>query len=388
MRRLPLTPLQTSLVLASVRSPESGSYILQDILELPEEVNAAALKRRGIGWRRAIRSCARASEGTGEGVLWQHVHESPETHWRELDCSQPFRGGAGAKSDGGAGTGLETGIRLRSRASLALPSDPPTPQHSYRLVNGISPRSARRTIRAARWRAMVHDLRSPPRGQRTRPLLARPFQDYADWIRQQDLEPAKHSPRGELTGLAGTTGFIQEQFRPPAAFRPRARDPPFLQAGTSRREDPTHRLTSVARNCGGTLNMVAVGAWALLLNRYSGANEVVFGVTHTARPRPVGPANRRWPVPISARFPCSFLSISELPRRSGCDSWPNSGEGSGRIAGPPPNGSANGAGWRGESCPSIAWSFTTLTPPRTGCNRAQAPGPGGSCAASSGPMFR
>jgi len=55
MPPIPLTPLQASLVLASVGSTQSGSYVLQNILELPEQVQAAVLKEAwdrvaAVGW--------------------------------------------------------------------------------------------------------------------------------------------------------------------------------------------------------------------------------------------------------------------------------------------------------------------------------------------------
>ncbi len=312
MRRLPLTPLQTSLVLASVRSPESGSYILQDILELPEKVNAAALKE---AWNRvaARHTILRTSiEGAGEGVLWQHVHESPETHWRELDWfdvsaeEQERNLTAVLEQDWKQGFDFEAGPPLRF---LLI-------RHTVTFLQAgldLSPRSARRTIRAERLARIVHDLRSPPRGQRTRTLPG----SALSGLRRLDPAAGLGTRRAFLArGADGPVSDRPVSFRNncdrPAAFRPRARNLPFLQSGTSLSQDLTHRLTSVARNCGGTLNMVVLGAWALLLNRYSGANEVVFGVTHTARPRPVG-ARIVGGRLISTRFPCACTSIPKLP---------------------------------------------------------------------------
>ncbi|HEU0088064.1 MAG TPA: amino acid adenylation domain-containing protein [Pseudonocardiaceae bacterium] len=48
--------------------------------------------------------------------------------------------------------------------------------------------------------------------------------------------------------------------------------------------DESHRLHEVAKRSGLTLNTVVQGAWALLLSRYSGVRDVVFGTTVSGRP--------------------------------------------------------------------------------------------------------
>ena len=46
--RRPLTAMQTSMVLASMRDPHSGVYLVQDVCETPEALDCARLRR---AWR-------------------------------------------------------------------------------------------------------------------------------------------------------------------------------------------------------------------------------------------------------------------------------------------------------------------------------------------------
>src|SRR5204862_4632423 len=48
--------------------------------------------------------------------------------------------------------------------------------------------------------------------------------------------------------------------------------------------EESHRLHRMARRHGLTVNTVVQGAWALLLSRYSGQRDVVFGTTVAGRP--------------------------------------------------------------------------------------------------------
>ena len=48
--------------------------------------------------------------------------------------------------------------------------------------------------------------------------------------------------------------------------------------------EETQRLTALARGAGVTISTVMQGAWAILLSRYSGEEDVVFGLTVSGRP--------------------------------------------------------------------------------------------------------
>ncbi|GEJ57773.1 non-ribosomal peptide synthetase [Anaeromyxobacter diazotrophicus] len=111
------------------------------------------------------------------------------------------------------------------------------------------------------------------------PVLApaRPFRDYVAWLRQQDRAQAERFWRRALEGVEGPT--------PLAVERPPAPAPGAAQEQTLRLSpEATDRLQRLARGARVTLGTVMQGAWALLLGRYGGLEDVVFGATVSGRP--------------------------------------------------------------------------------------------------------
>ncbi len=109
--------------------------------------------------------------------------------------------------------------------------------------------------------------------------VRRPFRDYLAWLARQDQEPLERHWRDVLTGLTGPTPLpYDRQPVPSTTARPGA---------TVRRalsEERTAALSAFAQRSGLTPSTVVQGAWALLLARHSGRDDVVFGTTVSGRP--------------------------------------------------------------------------------------------------------
>ncbi|WP_397423329.1 condensation domain-containing protein, partial [Phenylobacterium sp.] len=125
-------------------------------------------------------------------------------------------------------------------------------------------------------------------GQEPRLGPAHPYRDHIAWLQQQD------KGRGEAYWRARLAGF--EAPTPLAVDRP-SRGP----AGAGDRH-AEHRhvfkldlkmLEGFARSQKLTLNTLALGSWALVLSRYSGQPDVVFGVTVSGRPTELADAEQR-----------------------------------------------------------------------------------------------
>ncbi len=115
------------------------------------------------------------------------------------------------------------------------------------------------------------------RGEPARPLARRPFRDYVAWLRRQDLAAAEVYWRERLAGVSAPTRLAFD--RDPAA-PPGAHGRLDVRLGAA----ATAALERLARSRHLTLNTLLQGAWALILSRYSGADDVVFGVTVSGRP--------------------------------------------------------------------------------------------------------
>ncbi|WP_437742524.1 amino acid adenylation domain-containing protein [Sorangium sp. So ce1504] len=106
----------------------------------------------------------------------------------------------------------------------------------------------------------------------------RPYRDYIAWLARQDLSAAERFWREELRGFAEPTPLGIDRAAPDGA-----------RAGVSDEfvELPpamTEALLRIANQHELTPNTLVQGAWALLLSRYSGQRDVVFGVTVAGRP--------------------------------------------------------------------------------------------------------
>ncbi|WKE67710.1 non-ribosomal peptide synthetase [Streptomyces sp. WP-1] len=116
-------------------------------------------------------------------------------------------------------------------------------------------------------------------GRRPRPTERRPFAEYLRWLAGQDTERAERHWRAALAGFQAPTELPRDR-RPAEAHR-------ASSCGTVRMTlapDVSARLRETAQRSGLTLNTVLQGAWALLLARYGGGTDVVFGTTVSGRP--------------------------------------------------------------------------------------------------------
>ncbi|WP_206507332.1 non-ribosomal peptide synthetase [Streptomyces chrestomyceticus] len=111
------------------------------------------------------------------------------------------------------------------------------------------------------------------------PAARRPYRDYVRWLAGRDQEAAEAHWRSVVAGFSVATPL------------PYDRQPVKAHATRSTRELRTHlsaersaRLTEAARAARLTVNTLVQGAWALLLARYAGVDEVCFGTTVSGRP--------------------------------------------------------------------------------------------------------
>jgi amino acid adenylation domain-containing protein/non-ribosomal peptide synthase protein (TIGR01720 family) len=114
-------------------------------------------------------------------------------------------------------------------------------------------------------------------GREVRLPPAPAYRDYVAWLQSRDLDAARDYWTNHLAGVEGPTPLRLE--RPAQASRGRG--------------DAEHRhtfsvplvvLEEQARAHRVTVNTLAQAAWAILLSRYSGQQDVVLGVTVSGRP--------------------------------------------------------------------------------------------------------
>ncbi|WP_437913628.1 amino acid adenylation domain-containing protein [Sorangium sp. So ce302] len=111
---------------------------------------------------------------------------------------------------------------------------------------------------------------------------SRPYRDFIAWLARQDQAAAERFWREELRGFAAPTPLGVERAVPDGAPQPAGAgvSDEFVELPSTL----TEALHDLARRHELTPNTLVQGAWALLLSRYSGQRDVVFGVTVAGRP--------------------------------------------------------------------------------------------------------
>jgi hypothetical protein len=119
--------------------------------------------------------------------------------------------------------------------------------------------------------------------QSREPVLnpSRPFRDYVAWITRQIDERAEGYWRQALRGVTAATPLELDGGSMVAGAR---RAKTVAERETLLPADLTTALQAMVRSHRLTLSTLVQGAWALLLSRYSGRSDVLFGVTVSGRP--------------------------------------------------------------------------------------------------------
>ena len=286
-----LTPLQEEMLLATTRAPNSGVYVVQSSCVLTGDLDAEAFS------------------GAWQQVVDRHPILRTSFHWKDLEkplqavhrdvrlplSREDWRGLSAAEQqdrferllqdDRRAGFQPDRVPLMRLRL-IQLNGGPDTKDETaYRLLwtlhhllvdgwtFGILMKEVFLFYEAVR-RGITAELHTPP-----------PFRDYISWLRAQDIAAAEAFWRRRLAGLQ----------RPPlldASSPPRvpASDPaaqPVPRHCEFRSRVPrslTADLHGFAREHQLTLNTLVQGAWALLLSRYTGRADVVYGTIVSGRP--------------------------------------------------------------------------------------------------------
>jgi amino acid adenylation domain-containing protein/non-ribosomal peptide synthase protein (TIGR01720 family) len=275
----PLTPMQQGLLFHTLAAPESGVYVQQVSCLLLGELNHAAFMRawQSVIARHPVLRSAVAWEELAEPLqivaeqvaLPLHAHD-----WRDLPAAeQQTRLDALLRADRARGLDLSCAPLMRL---TLIQRDATTTyllwSHHHLLLDGWSvPLVLDEVVR--------HYL-AECAGQPLTLTELRPYRDYIAWLQRQDLAHAEAFWRATLRGLTAATPLVVDHPADPADDAHAV----AAERQAALAETTTSALLTLARRRSLTLNTLVQGAWALLLHRYSGANEVVFGSTVAGRP--------------------------------------------------------------------------------------------------------
>ncbi|MFG3016457.1 non-ribosomal peptide synthase/polyketide synthase [Streptomyces cinerochromogenes] len=270
----PLTPMQAGMLFHSLLDPAARTYVNQVQLVLSGVTDPHALAE---AWQHT----ADANPVLRTGLVWQETPEPlqvvryratvPVTH---LDWS----GGHGHDPDRLLAEDREAGIDLGAAPLMRLTLIRLGPDRvrllwtfHHVLLDGWSAAQLFDEV-CERYAALTS-------GRRPEVAERRPFADYLRWLAGRDTGRAEAYWRATLAGFQAPTELPRDR-RPAEAHR-------ASSSGSVRMTlapDVSARLRETAQRAGLTLNTVLQGAWALLLSRYGGGDDVVFGTTVSGRP--------------------------------------------------------------------------------------------------------
>jgi surfactin family lipopeptide synthetase C len=107
----------------------------------------------------------------------------------------------------------------------------------------------------------------------------RPFRDHIAWLHRRDGTSAEGFWRKSLEGLEGRTPLVVERS---AEIEPSSGDDSATR-GIQLPPESMEKMLATCKAAGLTLNTLVQGAWALLLSRYSGESDIVFGSVMSGR---------------------------------------------------------------------------------------------------------
>jgi thioesterase domain-containing protein/acyl carrier protein len=275
----PLSPSQQGMLFETLSSPGSGIHVEQLIVTLHGDLNVRGFEQ---AWQRVVERHSLLRTGfvwKNQDQPLQFVLQRVEVtfekqDWRGLSSSQQQEQlEAVLSADRSQGFNL-TKPPLMRFALFQIDKDTyhfVWTQHHILMDGWCLPLLLKEVLALYKAFCTNRDLSLQ---------LSRPFKDYIVWLKQQNLSQAEAFWRKKLQGFtkptplgieAESSSFYDEKER-------------YGQQKAVLNASATAALQSLVKQHHLTLNNLFQGVWALLLNRYSGEEDVVFGTTVSGRP--------------------------------------------------------------------------------------------------------
>jgi amino acid adenylation domain-containing protein/non-ribosomal peptide synthase protein (TIGR01720 family) len=266
----PLTPLQAGMLFHSLVDPDGGAYVDQVRLVLDGVPDPEALAE-------AFRQTVTRTPVLRTSVVWEGVEEPVQVVHRQVDLAITHHDLRGREHE------LDD-LVARDRARRIDPAHAPLTRLAiartgddqvvviwsthHILLDGWSTGQVFTEV-VARHAAIT-------RGVPAVVPARRPFRDYLRWLADQDTGAADAHWRSVLSGFDTPVAIPYD--------RPPTRAHRTESSATVRAELDATAIRDAAQRAGLTVNTLVQGAWALLLSRWAGTDDVVFGSTVAGRP--------------------------------------------------------------------------------------------------------
>jgi amino acid adenylation domain-containing protein len=272
-----LSPMQVGMLFQSLLAPEAGVFIEQLATRIRDGVDAAAFERawQSVVDRTPVLRTSFHWEDLGKPIQVVHRDVLVPIHqfdWRgTVESEQSFRLAEYLRAL--RADGIDLGSVPLMRIALIRVSDRDAWfvwTFHHLLLDGWSTQLVLREV--------VDQYGALRRGEPYHAPTRRPFSDFIGWLQEQDAAAAEAFWRKELEGFSAPTAVPGE-----GVFDGRAM-PDEGEHRLTLSSPATNALRAFGRRHRLTLNTIVQGAWALLLSRYSGEPDVLYGTVVSGRP--------------------------------------------------------------------------------------------------------
>ncbi len=266
----PLSPVQAGMLFHSLYEPGSGMYFIQTAFRMEGALDLPRFQR---AWQTAtdrhpILRTSFAWRDLNEPV--QIVHRKVSLPWEEYDWRALSPEEQSSRFEELLQTERRRGVDLE-RAPLARCLLIRLGAEAYQFVWQCHHLATDGWSVDILFKEVFEIYRDP-----ATPLSpAEPYRDYIRWLSRRNMEEALEFWKRRLTGFSAPTPLGVDGAHPDEGYKTYRVELPF---------DLTARLNQFSRRKHVTLSVLTQGALALLLSKYSGEGEVVFGATVNGRP--------------------------------------------------------------------------------------------------------
>ncbi|MFB2976515.1 amino acid adenylation domain-containing protein [Microseira sp. BLCC-F43] len=275
----PLSPMQQGMLFHSLYAPTSGMYVEQLSLELNGNLDVAAFKQ---AWQEVLNrhSVLRTA------FVWENLEKPLQVvgrqvslPWQQLDWRELSSVEQQQQLEALLETEQKRGFELSKAPlmnltliQLAESSYQFIWNHHHLLLDGWS--------LPLIFKEVITFYSAFCQGKELYLEKPRPYRDYIAWLQQQNVTEAEAFWRETLKGFTAPTAIFSHSL----IANQQSPIPSYDEQQLKLSAEATLALQSLARQEQLTLNSIVQGVWALLLSRYSGEQDIVYGTTVSGRP--------------------------------------------------------------------------------------------------------
>ena len=273
----PLSAVQQGILFHALSAPDSGVYVQQYCCQIRGNLQVSEFKKawQQVFERQPTLRTVFLWEGLDEPL--QIVREQVTINWETED----WRGQTSTQQE----SQLETFLQCDRLLGFNLAQAPISrfqlihfEKETYQFIWSFHHLLADGWSIPILWQEVLSCYQANCRGESLQLNPLRPYRDYIAWLQSQNFAAAEGFWRKQLQGFTEPTPLPATHLSVEPAVQPyRQQDrllSPFL----------TNNLKTLARQYRLTLNTLIQGAWALLLNHYSGEEQVAYGTVTSGRP--------------------------------------------------------------------------------------------------------